>query len=47
MAFGVCMNCLSSFPPSELLGQKLKILQNIFWILWPLTMMKYAMQSMF
>ena len=28
MAFGVCTNCFSSFPPST--GQKWKILQNIF-----------------
>ena len=40
MAFGVCMNCLSSFPPSA--GKKWKFLQNIFSILSPLTMMKYA-----
>ena len=38
MAFGVCTNCLSSFPPS--IGQKWKILQNTFLIL---TMMKCAM----
>ena len=28
MAFGVCMNCFSNFPPST--GQKWKFLQNIF-----------------
>ena len=28
MAFGVCTNCLSSFPPST--GQKWKFLQNFF-----------------
>ena len=28
MAFGVCTNCLSSFPPS--IGQKWKILQTFF-----------------
>ena len=30
MAFGVCTNCLSSFPPST--GQKWKILQKKFYI---------------
>ena len=30
MAFGVCTNCLSSFPPSTSAGQKWKILQIFF-----------------